>query len=44
VSGLPVALKKGPYGHYIQLGAGENGDKPKARRAAARHGAGKRHI
>jgi DNA topoisomerase-1 len=28
-SGLPVTLKKGPYGHYIQLGAGENGDKPK---------------
>jgi DNA topoisomerase-1 len=24
-----VSLKKGPYGHYIQLGAGENGDKPK---------------
>ena len=29
VSGQPVSLKKGPYGHYIQLGAGENGDKPK---------------
>ena len=29
VSGLPVTLKKGPYGHYIQLGVGENGDKPK---------------
>jgi DNA topoisomerase-1 len=28
-SGLPIALKKGPYGHYIQLGAGDNGDKPK---------------
>ncbi len=28
-SGMPVSLKKGPYGHYIQLGAGENGDKPK---------------
>ncbi|HTW52426.1 MAG TPA: type I DNA topoisomerase [Stellaceae bacterium] len=28
-SGLPVALKKGPYGHYIQLGTSENGDKPK---------------
>ena len=27
-SGLPVALKKGPYGNYIQLGAA-NGDKPK---------------
>jgi DNA topoisomerase-1 len=26
---LPVSLKKGPYGQYIQLGAGENGDKPK---------------
>jgi hypothetical protein len=22
-------VKKGPYTHYIQLGAGENGDKPK---------------
>ena len=29
VSGLPVTLKKGPYGQYIQLGVGENGDKPK---------------
>jgi DNA topoisomerase-1 len=28
-SGLTVAVKKGPYGHYLQLGAGENGDKPK---------------
>jgi DNA topoisomerase I len=28
-SGLPVTLKKGPYGNYIQLGVGENGDKPK---------------
>ncbi len=28
-SGLPVTLKKGPYGQYIQLGVGENGDKPK---------------
>jgi DNA topoisomerase-1 len=28
-TGLPVSLKKGPYGQYIQLGAGENGDKPK---------------
>jgi DNA topoisomerase-1 len=27
-NGLPVALKKGPYGQYIQLG-GNNGDKPK---------------
>src|ERR1700757_3506595 len=29
VSGQPVTLKKGPYGQYIQLGAGENGNKPK---------------
>src|SRR5271163_1517337 len=29
VSGMPVSLKKGPYGHYIQLGVGDNGDKPK---------------
>ena len=28
-SGLVVALKKGPYGQYLQLGAGDNGDKPK---------------
>jgi DNA topoisomerase-1 len=28
-NGQPVALKKGPYGQYIQLGTGENGDKPK---------------
>jgi DNA topoisomerase-1 len=28
-SGMPVSLKKGPYGHYIQLGGGENGEKPK---------------
>ncbi|HVC52349.1 MAG TPA: type I DNA topoisomerase [Stellaceae bacterium] len=28
-SGHEIALKKGPYGHYLQLGAGENGDKPK---------------
>jgi DNA topoisomerase-1 len=27
-SGLPVAVKKGPYGQYIQLG-GDNGEKPK---------------
>jgi len=26
---LPVAVKKGPYGHYIQLGDTENGNKPK---------------
>ena len=24
-----VALKKGPYGHYLQLGEGENGNKPR---------------
>ncbi|MBV8654268.1 MAG: topoisomerase DNA-binding C4 zinc finger domain-containing protein, partial [Alphaproteobacteria bacterium] len=28
-SGKPVSLRKGPYGHYVQLGEGENGDKPK---------------
>jgi DNA topoisomerase I len=28
-TGLPVAVKKGPYGHYIQLGDTENGNKPK---------------
>ena len=28
-TGLQVAVKKGPYGHYIQLGDGENGGKPK---------------
>ncbi len=28
-SGQPITLKKGPYGHYLQLGNGENGDKPK---------------
>jgi DNA topoisomerase-1 len=28
-TGLAVALKKGPYGHYIQLGDNENGNKPK---------------
>src|SRR5262249_42088317 len=29
-SGAAVALKKGPYGHYLQLGDGsENGGKPK---------------
>ncbi|HTZ36221.1 MAG TPA: type I DNA topoisomerase [Stellaceae bacterium] len=28
-SGLPATLKKGPYGHYIQLGAGDNGERPK---------------
>jgi DNA topoisomerase-1 len=30
VTGLPVTLRKGPYGHYVQLGdAVEKGDKPK---------------
>jgi DNA topoisomerase-1 len=29
VSGHSVTLKKGPYGHYLQLGEGENGNKPK---------------
>jgi len=29
VSGQSVALKKGPYGHYLQLGEGENGNKPR---------------
>src|SRR5437764_919440 len=28
-TGLAVAVKKGPYGHYIQLGEAENGEKPK---------------
>ncbi|MBV9522656.1 MAG: type I DNA topoisomerase, partial [Alphaproteobacteria bacterium] len=28
-SGQPVSLRKGPYGHYVQLGEGENGAKPK---------------
>ncbi len=28
-SGLSVGLKKGPYGHYLQLGESENGNKPK---------------
>ena len=28
-SGLPVSLRVGPYGPYVQLGEGENGDKPK---------------
>ena len=28
-SGLPVSLRKGPYGVYVQLGAGENDEKPK---------------
>jgi DNA topoisomerase-1 len=28
-SGLQVSVKKGPYGHYIQLGEAANGEKPK---------------
>ena len=28
-TGLAVTLKKGPYGHYLQLGEGDNGAKPK---------------
>ena len=28
-SGQSVALKKGPYGHYLQLGEGANGSKPR---------------
>ena len=28
-SGKTVSLKKGPYGHYLQLGEAENGEKPK---------------
>ena len=28
-SGQSVTLKKGPYGHYLQLGEGENGGKPR---------------
>jgi DNA topoisomerase I len=28
-SGQSVAVKKGPYGHYLQLGEGENGNKPR---------------
>jgi DNA topoisomerase-1 len=28
-SGHAVTLKKGPYGHYLQLGEGENGSKPR---------------
>ncbi len=29
VTGLPVTLKKGPYGHYVQLGEAEGEAKPK---------------
>jgi DNA topoisomerase-1 len=28
-TGLTVGIKKGPYGHYVQLGEAENGNKPK---------------
>ncbi|HEY5207963.1 MAG TPA: type I DNA topoisomerase [Stellaceae bacterium] len=28
-TGLPVTLRKGPYGNYVQLGEGANGEKPK---------------
>jgi DNA topoisomerase I len=28
-TGLQVSVKKGPYGHYIQLGEAANGEKPK---------------
>jgi DNA topoisomerase-1 len=28
-TGLPVSLRKGPYGHYVQLGEGDEGEKPK---------------
>lgn len=28
-TGLPASLRKGPYGFYVQLGEGENGEKPK---------------
>src|SRR5438094_1093038 len=28
-SGQSVALKKGPYGHYLQLGEGDNASKPR---------------
>jgi DNA topoisomerase-1 len=29
VSGLPVTLRKGPYGHYVQLGESGSEEKPK---------------
>ncbi|GGF36680.1 DNA topoisomerase 1 [Aliidongia dinghuensis] len=29
VTSLPVSVRKGPYGSYIQLGEGDNGEKPK---------------
>jgi DNA topoisomerase-1 len=28
-TGLPVSLRKGPYGNYVQLGEAEKGEKPK---------------
>jgi DNA topoisomerase-1 len=28
-TGFTVSVKKGPYGHYVQLGDSENGNKPK---------------
>ena len=28
-TGQPVSLRKGPYGVYVQLGEGDNGEKPK---------------
>jgi DNA topoisomerase-1 len=28
-SGKAITLRKGPYGHYVQLGEAENGEKPK---------------
>jgi DNA topoisomerase-1 len=27
--GTPITLRKGPYGHYVQLGEGSEGEKPK---------------
>ncbi|HVM83943.1 MAG TPA: type I DNA topoisomerase, partial [Candidatus Binatia bacterium] len=27
--GTPITLRKGPYGHYVQLGEGAEGEKPK---------------
>ena len=29
VTGLPVTLRRGPFGMYVQLGEAENGEKPK---------------
>jgi DNA topoisomerase-1 len=28
-TGLPISLRKGPYGHYVQLGEADEGQKPK---------------